>query len=243
MNWREACNRWVAVYQYGDQLATGGIPLPPEHLRRHVGTARGSEWLPHLEHGISGSRAVIERFGREPAGPVLDWGCGCGRTWRWLQYLPAWREHYRGCDVDREAVEWMAAQGADVRVSGDLPPLPFADAEFAGLFGISVLTHIHPQWHAAWYAELRRVLQPGSLAFLTLHGPHIVARSRGSYSPAQRQQFGAEGWTWARRRGWHKNSACVTERFTRAAMPAAFEVLKYRPVDYGTHDSLLLRAV
>src|SRR3546814_3367260 len=59
---------------------------------------------------------------------LLDWGCGCGRVLLWLQAYPQWRSHYHGCDVDRQAIAWLASVGQkNVAPCGDLPPLPYPD--------------------------------------------------------------------------------------------------------------------
>jgi SAM-dependent methyltransferase len=132
--------------------------LPPEELRLHVGTTTSA--INFYAQGANSARAVVETFGIEPRAPVLDWGCGSGRTLNWLQTLPAWREHYAGCDVDPAAIDWLRRAGVNsVAVCNDDPPLPYPDASFDGLFCFSVLTHIHPDYHARWYAEMARVLR------------------------------------------------------------------------------------
>jgi SAM-dependent methyltransferase len=127
----------LAACHYGD------IPLPPEELRLHVGTnATVSNFL---AQGLNSSRRVLEIFGEDPDGPILDWGCGSGRTARWLQAYLGWRENYVGCDVDVEAIAWLRQVGGfRAEVCGDMPPLPFGAATFFGVFAFSVLTHIPP---------------------------------------------------------------------------------------------------
>lgn len=73
------------------------LPLPPESLRLHVGTrASGANFL---AQGINSSSRVLEVFGDSPRAPLLDWGCGSGRTLRWLLFYEGYRRHYHGCDI------------------------------------------------------------------------------------------------------------------------------------------------
>jgi SAM-dependent methyltransferase len=214
------------------------VPLPPEELRLHVGmntTAANFQ-----AQGINSSGRVLEVFGERPDGPVLDWGCGSGRTWRWLAAHPGWREHYRGCDVDREAIEWLGGAGEvrpRVEVCGDLPPLPYRDGELAGAFAFSVLTHIHPDRHRVWYEELRRVLRPGGRAYLTTQGRPVLPL----LPEEARQELTARGWCYVRHEGHYKDAAVVTEAFTRQAVRGLFTVESYREEGYQNMDAFLLR--
>jgi len=78
------------------------------------------------------------------AGPVLDVGCGTGRTYEALMRRSALRPHgYVGLDVDPGAV--MSARGrypsADLR-EGDALSLPFADGAFGAVVCTDVLQHL-----------------------------------------------------------------------------------------------------
>lgn len=102
---------------------------------------------------------------------ILDFGCGCGRLLRRLcDLVPDSR--LSGCDIDPDAIAWVADNISDVdaRVSAPLPPLPFPSDAFDLVIGYSVLTHLDERYQDAWLAELRRVLRPGAVALLTVHG-------------------------------------------------------------------------
>jgi SAM-dependent methyltransferase len=112
---------------------------------------------------------------------ILDFGCGCGRLLRRLfDLVPDAR--LSGCDIDPDAIAWVADNipGVDARVSAPLPPSPFANDAFDLVIGYSVLTHLDERYQDAWLAELQRVLRPGGVALLTVHGPgswHRVVRT------------------------------------------------------------------
>ncbi len=110
---------------------------------------------------------------------VLDFGCGSGRL------LVGWHalgggHILSGCDINRELADWAQhnlPRAIDVRLSEPLPPLPYDDASFDVVFAVSVFTHLSLESQRAWVDELRRVLRPGGVLVITLHGesyvPHI----------------------------------------------------------------------
>ena len=217
----------------------GALPLPPPELREHVG--RRPYPGNFLAHGMESSGRVLETFGTDPGGPVLDWGCGSGRTLTWLRRHPAWLAHYHGCDVDEAAIAWLTSQGVErVQVCTDLPPLPYADNSFVGLFCFSVLTHIPPERHAAWYAEMRRVLRPGGRAYVTVHSDQNMASGK-SFSDAERAAYLEQGWSWSERDGHYKHAATVTKAFTLEAVGELLQVERYREGGYHQMDDLVLR--
>ncbi len=112
-------------------------------------------------------------------GPILDWGCGCGRVTRYLKKRGCRDLH--GVDVDATNIEWSRANLADIafQTVGLEPPLPYPDGFFELIIGVSVFTHLRePQQHA-WLAELARVLKPGGLAIVTVMSGGQIALQRG----------------------------------------------------------------
>lgn len=213
----------------------GGVTEPPPELRGHVGSNDGA--LNFWSKGIASSELVLEQFGTEPTAPVLDWGCGSGRTLVWLKAYDAWREHYHGCDVDKDAIAWLEQQGeATVAVCGDDPPLPYDDAYFGGLFSFSVLTHIPPEHHRAWWTELRRVLAPGALACVTLQSAADARASADLEDSVSSTGAGHED-----RPGHYKHVSVATEQFTREAIGDLLTVEAYRPHGYLNQDLVLAR--
>ncbi len=216
--------------------------MPPAALRLHVG-ARDSP-ANFWNQGRESSARVVEIFGEAPEGRILDWGCGSGRTLYWLCAHPAWREAYRGCDVDSEAIAWLRKRQGfkSVTTCGDDPPLPYQDAEFSGLFCFSVLTHIHPLRHADWFAEIHRVLKPGGRAYLTLNGPGLAGDPR-LFTAAERADFQRQGWLMAEREGHYKGAAVVARDFTLGGLEGLFEIELHREAGYHQLDDLIVRKV
>lgn len=221
--------------------ARGFALLPPPELRIHVGrTTDASNWW---SQGQNSSRRVIEIFGESPAGLVLDWGCGSGRTLNWLYAHPGWREMYRGCDVDAEAIKWLRKQGFDkVEVCGVFPPLPYPDGAFVGLFNFSVLTHIEPDRHHLWYKEMARILKPGGIAHITVQSDATIDNGK-SYLEEEREAYRRTGQLFSEREGHYKHSAVVSESFTRAALDGVLEIERYSPSGYARMDEIIARKV
>lgn len=163
------------------------LPLPPEVLRQrtHGATdpasfvAVGRRCAEDLAAALTAIGQPLECFGR-----VLDFGCGCGRTLRWL--LPQYPQTaFFGSDTDSAVVQWCGAQlpAAGFLVNQDVPPLGCADASFDLIYAISVFTHLDEEYQRSWLHELRRLVRPGGLVLLSLHGadhvglpPPLVAR-------------------------------------------------------------------
>jgi SAM-dependent methyltransferase len=217
------------------------LPLPPPELRLHVG--RVPDMANFLGQGLDSARRVLEIFGPDPGGPVLDWGCGSGRTLAWLMGVGTWDANYRGCDVDAAAIAWLKSQKVTgVAVCGDLPPLPYEAGSLAGIFCFSVLTHIPPPRHADWYAEIHRVLKPGARAFVTVHGDENM-RTGKSFTEEERRDYAEKGWSWSEREGHYKHAATVSKAFTLEALAGRFEIEAYDELGYHSMDSILLRRI
>jgi SAM-dependent methyltransferase len=232
--WLERLVTELLVEQRGHCL------MPPPHLRLHVGARESAAnfW----NQGRHSSARVIEVFGTDPEGLVLDWGCGSGRTLYWLYAYEGWKRAYRGCDVDEEAIGWLrkSQRIKPVAVCRDDPPLPYGDGVFSGLFCFSVLTHIHPLKHGAWYREIHRVLKPGGRAYLTLNGEGRADDPR-SFTPSEREAFARQGWLWAERDGHYKGAAVAGRDFTLKALEGLFEIEQHRPFGYHNMDELIVR--
>lgn len=152
-------------------VPTCARPLPPPELARRVS---GTGDLELIDVSAYEDLELLEAALGSPftgRASILDFGCGCGRLMRRLaDRAPGTR--LVGCDIDADAIAWVrTALAMDAVVTGAKPPLPFADGSFDLVMGYSVFTHLDESRQDAWLAELRRVLGPGGVALLTVHGP------------------------------------------------------------------------
>ena len=204
----------------------------------HVG--RVGNAANYWNQAMESSDKVLEVFGADPGGPVLDWGCGVGRTAHWLRDRGAWPQWYRGCDVDPAGIAWLATEiSNELKVCGDLPPLPYETDSFAGLFCFSVLTHIHPERHEAWFREIHRVLAPGGRAYITLNGD--LAAERAKLTPEEDARFAETGAVYSTREGHYKDAAFNGVRNTRPIVEGLFDVEAYEPAGYHNMDVYVVR--
>ncbi len=104
---------------------------------------------------------------------VLDWGVGCGRVARHL--APSFGERFFGCDIDADNIRWCNQHlSGSFKASRLEPPLPYPDASFDLIYGVSVFTHLRGPWEVRWLEELHRVLRPGGTLLVTVHGQTAV---------------------------------------------------------------------
>jgi SAM-dependent methyltransferase len=123
--------------------------------------------------------ASLDRFAS-----VLDLGCGSGRV---LTHVAQRVADATGCDVDAEAIAWGREHYPQIDwvPSRFDPPLPFANERFELVYSISVFSHLDEQPADAWLEEVARLLVPGGVALLSVHGGHAFEQFRsGAVSTA-----------------------------------------------------------
>jgi SAM-dependent methyltransferase len=77
-----------------------------------------------------------------------------------------------------ENLPWVETSRTD-----GLPPLHYADASFDLIFNHSVMSHLDAFYQDAWLGELRRLLRPGGIATLTVHGRHAFQMFLDTFPP------------------------------------------------------------
>lgn len=218
-------------------------PLPPTKLRFRVGENVDAENF--LETGKRSSMAlhkVFEQIGftLDSGKRVLDLGCGCGRTLTWLAgEFP--QVQWNGCDVDAEAIAWVRGnlQGVTAVVNNPLPPLPYANASFDLLYGISVFTHLDLDYQRQWIAEFARVLKPGGIVLMTFHSPGVWRDTE--FAP----QVEKDGFAFVASKKldgilpeWYHTAFQTPEHLTRE-MSAHFARVERIEGAFGAHDAIV----
>ncbi len=169
-------------YQFGDlELSLGKIqkhfsqdtqPIPPPELREgYYNNYTLAYWLSGLLDSLK-----IQRWGwqvpasKKISGRFLDLGCSTGRVLRHLGLLHPDLEPW-GADLNRASVQWarkyLHPRNRFLHNSA-LPQLPFASESFEAISAFSVFSHIE-QYEELWLLELRRLLKPGGILYLTLN--------------------------------------------------------------------------
>src|SRR5438309_140167 len=122
---------WLA-----DRLGSRESTVPPAMLRFRVTESLSVKEFVRIGEGVA--QHIRQRLfdGHLEGRRVLDFGCGCGRTLRWMlgegsrESGVGSREtdggmEFHGVDVDREAIEWCKGHlnGAQFMANAPEPPL------------------------------------------------------------------------------------------------------------------------
>jgi SAM-dependent methyltransferase len=150
-------------------LALDTYPLPKTEDREgYYGTHHFSYWA----SGFRDCRLLRECCSRQNVQlhDYLDFGCASGRVIRHFA-LHVKGVNVIGCDINRRHVDWVARYlPSSIRVfqNHSIPALPLPDNSLDLLSAYSVFTHIEA-FETTWLMELRRILRPGGLAWITVH--------------------------------------------------------------------------
>lgn len=211
----------LLAHPFDECVARDPHPLPA------TGDREGYHGDRHLDYWLDGLAergrivSLVRRHGLElgPGSAVLDFGCATGRVLRHFVYqdegLDVW-----GTDIRRSHVDWMHRH-----FPGDLkafqctivPHLPLADDSLDLVYALSVFTHID-EFEFSWLAELRRVLKPGGIAYLTIHSDMTWADMNPGWG-VYRHLLEAAG-------SIHDHD--VTPEFLAGPMPGERVVLRWR---------------
>jgi len=161
------------------QGAPDGLPIPPANLIFMVAGSTDVAWF--LRGGSLAAASIADLvssngYAVKEIGAMLDFGCGCGRVLRHWHGLPDTR--ICGTDSNSALVGWSRNNlpFADVRTNRLRPPLDYGGAEFDLAYALSVFTHLTAELQGPWMDELFRVLKPGGLLVVSLHGERYLGR-------------------------------------------------------------------
>jgi SAM-dependent methyltransferase len=162
-------------------VVTGSGPVPPRRLRARAGAAGAYAFIEGGRQAAAELAGVLESVERDPGKlrSALDFGCGAGRVLPHFAALaPACA--CAGCDVDESAVRWASLHRPELdwSLSSFQPPLPYPPDSFDLVYSISVFSHLDRELTRLWLDELARVLAPGGMALLSVHGAHAFEQFR-----------------------------------------------------------------
>lgn len=154
--------------------------MPPRRLRARVGVPEGADYIARGQEAAEELSRALQAVGRALPDfeSILDFGCGSARVLPHVASLTA--ASCAGCDVDAEAIGWARDHHPALRwtASPAEPPLPYPSQSFDLIYSISVFSHLGDASQDRWLHELARLLRPGGVALLTVHGRHAFEQFR-----------------------------------------------------------------
>ena len=172
---REKLQEWAHSVGIGvdGELRNLAPAVPPLKLRQIV--AAPSEPV-FLWTGLKDAEMCVGYMDRHlqpdraACATVLDFGCGCGRTTRFLQAMSRLDVH--GSDVNENLVRWCQQNLHEVKTAanGVNPQLAFDDGKFDFVYSLSIFSHLSEPSMQQWLAELARVTADDGIVLLTTHG-------------------------------------------------------------------------
>ncbi len=157
----------VAGYRARD---TAPIPAPSER-EQYYGGDHEAYWLSGLSDALSVTREAA-RLGLGAPRRYFELGCASGRVVRHVALQT--EVPIACCDINHRHTEWIRLflpERINVFQNSVIPALPIEDNSVDIATAFSVFTHID-DFETAWLLELRRILRPGGLAYLTVASDH-----------------------------------------------------------------------
>jgi SAM-dependent methyltransferase len=157
--------------EISEYLANDPYPLPRTDDREGYHEDRHFLWwLSGLTDFFLVSRE-LQILGKPLTGQdrVFELGCASGRVLRHFACQTSCEVW--GADINLRHVEWMRLflpEHIKIMHTTVLPQLPLESNYFDVVMAFSVFTHID-DFEFGWLAEIRRILRPGGIAYLTAH--------------------------------------------------------------------------
>lgn len=182
----EPFNRWQDIYFPLDVWQQGSYVAPD--AARLIRMENSHSVFHYVMRGNTLGQMLAEvvqtYFGREISQykDICDWGCGYGQVAQAVHRL-APDSKITGIDTDADSILWSREnlKYARFRVLPLVPPTSLAAEQFDLLYGISVFTHLKSDAFEAWRNEIHRIVRPGAIVLVTLHGAGSLAMN-GSLS-------------------------------------------------------------
>ena len=216
--------------------APDGWPVPPPFLIFMV-TGHPTV-IPYYESGQIGAKRIKEILAKnnyrlEDFGQVLDFGCGVGRTLR--HFSKTTGPKFFCSDYNLKLINWCKKNltFAEFSVNQLNKPLDYPDNKFDFLYAISVFTHLFQELEDFWLQELRRILKPGGLAYITVQG--TTRYDKLTETEKKKFDAGEVVTRFGRYQGSNICGAYHSEKYLRQNWSRYFEIIDFVPA--GAKDS------
>ncbi len=158
-------------------FATDSSPIPLTKDREfYNGDQHAAYWASGYAD-FAKTRSACQRHGVDVL-RYFELGCSSGRVLRhWANSTSA---EIVGCDLNARHAEWcrlFLPKRIVTFQNTALPSLPLEQNYFDAIAAFSVFTHIDDM-EIAWLLEMRRILRPGGIAYLTVSSEQTWANHR-----------------------------------------------------------------
>lgn len=154
------------------------LSLPPDYLLYESYQMNHRKYYEGgLEHAQF-IRKTVEKHLNTDGISILDWGCGPGRVVRHFPKVFPINCSFFGTDYNQKSIAWCSEHigGVSFNCNGLEAKLPYTDNQFGLIHGHSVLTHLSEKMHFEWIAELKRVLGPDGVLYITTQGDNYTQK-------------------------------------------------------------------
>ena len=228
------------------------LPIPHRSNREeYCGDYHAAYWL----SGLADYDKVVAALHRTSvkADRVFDFGGSTGRVFRHFfcqdRTFEVWSSDFKQANFVWNQRHMPSEVG--VFFSGFYPALPIPDRHFDLITAFSVFTHID-ELESPWLLELRRILRPGGLLYVTIHdeafwdelsesiltairnSPNGSAITASSPFPAERTAFHFT------QEGYYSCNVFHPRDYIQREWSRFFDILDIRPKDHQSQCVILM---
>ena len=154
-----------------------GLPVPPQDIWFGPHGNDVNRYLRSGKEVVDKMLAILKKAGvsQFKNSKILEFGCAEGRLIRWLKPFYFDNEIW-GVDIVSSRIIWCQRNLGEYfqfATNTIFPHLPFEDRYFDLIYAGSVLTHID-DLADTWLLELRRILKPNALLYVTIADKHSL---------------------------------------------------------------------
>lgn len=154
------------------------VKLPPDYLMYE---SFQINYRKYFKDGAKVASEIAERFKKHTElkdKKILDWGCGPGRIIRHLPEVINNGCQFYGTDYNKKSIEWCSENLKGIQFNHNKleANLPYEDNFFDIIYGLSIFTHLSEKMHFDWFNELKRILKPGGIMYITTQGKHFKVK-------------------------------------------------------------------
>ncbi len=154
------------------------VKLPPDYFIYESFQIDYEEYYLKSRNSAQWILSFLKKYNPDSPYKILDWGCGPGRIIRHLPDFLDDKSKVFGTDYNAASIDWCKTNLPDIdfNLNGLEAELPYDNNFFDYIYGISIFTHLSEKMHFEWIEELYRVLKPGGILMLTLHGDAFIPK-------------------------------------------------------------------